>query len=184
MATYTSVSKWADAQRKKLTELEKAHGRVVGTVHAQQIVRIYEEGKRGSGGGIGQYNSTTPLYVNPKLAKNGAKLTKKGKTGQTKFKNGKPHKSAYFPSYKAFRGSQGLETGFVNLDLTGQLKLDHSNSLQPQGDTWIAGTKNPANTKKLNGAIDKYGVDVFKISQDERKLLIDTLRKEREAIGI
>lgn len=182
MATYTSVNKWADAQRKKLTELDKAHGRVVATVHAQQMVRIFQEGERGSGGKIGTYSNNKPLYVNPKLVPK--KFPTKGQKGATKFKNGKAHKTGYFPNYSAFRKSQGRQTSFVDLKLSGQFQSDLANSLQKQGDTWITGTKNPANTDKLNGAIDKYGVDVFKITQDERKLLIDTLKKEREAIGI
>lgn len=182
MAVYKSVNKWADAQRKKLTELDKAFARTVATVHAQQMVRIFQEGERGSGGKIGAYNNNKPLYVNPKLVPK--KFPLKGKSGKAKFKNGRAHKTGYFPNYAAFRKSQGRQTAFVDLKLSGQFQSDFASSLQKQGDTWITGTKNPHNTDKLNGAIDKYGVDVFKVSTNERKLLVDTLKKEREAIGI
>lgn len=182
MATYKGVNAWAEAQKKKLTELDKAFGRTVATIHADQMVRIFQEGERQSGGKIGAYNTTKPLYVNPKLVPK--KFAPKGKDGEVKFKNGKPHKTGYFNNYKDFRQSQNRQVGFVDLKLSGQLQSDITNSLQKQGDTWIAGTKNPANTAKLEGAIDKYGADVFKLSKEEREKLVDILTKERLEIGI
>lgn len=188
MATFKSAAAWGEALKKRITELDAAFGRVVATVHGEQVHRIFEQGESGSGDKIGTYDTSKPLYVNPKNApkkfKPMGKPSGNRKRGETKFKDGQDHKTRYFPNYKSFRDSQGRQTAFVDLKLSGQLQSDYANSLQKQGNTWVAGTTNPVNTGKLEGAMEKYGADVPKLQEDERKLLTDTLREERIRIGV
>lgn len=83
--------------------------------------RIFEEGKASDGGTIGKY-STDPIYVNPADSPRsfGANI---GKTGKSKFADGKPHQTRYFPGgYEQFRDKIGRPTNVVNLQLTEDLK--------------------------------------------------------------
>lgn len=113
---------------------------------AQIKQRIHGEGQAADNSDIGQYNKTTPLYVNPlnspksfkPLGKNAVYNIKEKKfvdfdnvhieykkvlkKGQHKFVNGKDRKTKYFPSYDAFKTEIGRnEIGKVNLFLFGGL---------------------------------------------------------------
>lgn len=83
--------------------------------------RIHEQGLAADGSDIGQYDKTTPLYVNPLNSPKSFPV--KGKTGKTKFeKTGLPHRTRYFESYNEFKTYIGRnELGKVNLSLSGQL---------------------------------------------------------------
>ncbi|MDB5283614.1 MAG: hypothetical protein JWO06_2689 [Bacteroidota bacterium] len=135
------------------------------TIHKQQVKRIFDEGKK-AGGNIGQYSST-PLYAVKTEFKTG--FQPKGKSGALLFKNGKPHKSMYLrEGYKELKQVQGLESGFVNLTLSAQLKNDFANSLSITGDEVISGVSQP-NTGKAEGLEKKYGDDLFTLSDDEKE---------------
>lgn len=147
------------------------------STHAKVTQRIFVDGQEGDGNKIGSYESTKPLYVSPSKAPR--KFTPKGVDGKSKFKNGKPHKTGYFESYKDFRGKMGRETGFVNLKMTGNLQSDFRSSLTKEGTGFfVAGIGRPENLGKVAGIIDKYGEDVFKLQKDERELLIQTIEDE------
>jgi hypothetical protein len=165
--------------RKNLNEIlqnNKPLAAAVATTHAEQMQRIFTKGKDSTGGNIGAYNSTDPLYVNPNTAPR--KFPKKGKTGKTKFKNGNDHKTGFFSSYKAFRASQGRQTSFVDLVLSGQLRSDVSNSLtRLNSNVWVTGTKNSANSEKAAGAEAKYG-NIFNLNTDEKKEFKEVLKFE------
>ncbi len=138
----------------------------VASVHADQMERIFVDGKGSDNGRIGSYNTTKPLYVSPEISPK--TFPKKGKTGETKFKNGRDHKTGFFNSYKEYRQKQGRQTSFVDLKLSGQLQKDISNSLtKVTPNKWVTGTKNSKNSDKLNGAEDKYG-KIFSLSKPEK----------------
>lgn len=123
------------------------------SVLAIQSERIFTKGQN-SDGATHQYNSTDPLYVNPKDSpgkkfkprgkpkkegqKGATKITTKIKFGGRGFSSGKSskvesereRKTKWFPSYKAYREEIGFKTNFVNLQLSGELKSDFEN---PQG---------------------------------------------------
>lgn len=181
-----------DDMKRKLSQMDKAFGLAVHSTHAQYMQRIFVEGRRASGGRIGQYNAVNPLYVNPKnaprkftpLGKGSTRATAKGllTTGRkSKFKNGNPHKTRWFNSYRDYRQFEGRESGFVNLVLFGQLRSDLANGIRRvEPGRYVVGVKNPKNANKLAGAIDKYGEDVFYVSKEERQTL-DTVFQEEAA---
>ena len=170
-------------QRYKDIVSNKPLGIAVAAVHEKMVKRIFEDGKNGNDGKIGAYDTSEPLYVSPN--KSPKSFPVKGKTGKTKYKNGKPHKTGYFTSYKAFRQKIGREVSFVNLSLFGQLKRDFSNSLQRvNNNKWISGTKNNKNSDKVDGAVDRYGREVFQLTKDEKKLLLGIIKIERIKIGL
>lgn len=173
-----STEEYITKLRTKLRELEqnnKPLARAVATVHAEQMERVFVKGQATTGS-IGSYNSTKPLYVNPKTAPRN--FPTKGKTGKTKFDNGKSHKTGFFTSYKSFRASQGRQTSFVDLKLSGQLQRDMSNSLtRLNPSVWVTGTKNKANSKKAEGAEAKYG-NIFNLSKTEKEDFKEVLRDE------
>lgn len=146
----------------------------VSEVHSRQVKRIFNTGINGDGGKIGSYDTKDPLYVNPDDSPK--KFPTKGKTGQTVFKSGKKHKTGYFDSYKAFRQAISRETGFVNLRLTENLKLDFTNSLTLMGGMYVTGTKKKENSDKVNGAIDKYGASTFQLSDNEKSIFIESVK--------
>lgn len=174
-----STEEYIQKLRTKLNELTHNNvplARAVATTHADQMQRIFTEGKDSTGAKIGQYNSTDPLYVDPKTSPR--RFPTKGKTGETRFKNGKAHKTGFFSSYKAFRASQGRQTSYVDLKLHGQLQSDMSNSLTRLSPAvWVTGTKNRKNSKKAEGAEKKYG-NIFNLTKDEKEDLKEVLRDE------
>lgn len=164
--------------RAKLNDLvqnNKPLARAVASVHADQMERIFVDGK-GVSGNIGVYNSIDPLYVSPKTSPK--KFPTKGKTGKSKFENGENHKTGFFKSYKAYRSSQGRQNSFVDLKLSGQLQKDMSNSLtRISPSIWVTGTKNKINSEKAEGAEKKYG-NIFNLSKDEKENFKEILRDE------
>lgn len=162
----------------------------------KQSLRIFTEGKNSSGGAIGQYNSTEPLYLNPKTSegsfKVGGKPNDKGKRSRKKVsvqkfagfsknslkdvgkKTKVDRKTRWFASYKDYRAEIGRESGFVNLDLGGELKLDMEN---PQSGVptptkvneheYIVQLKRQLSIKKVEGQEDRYG-KIFNLTQSEK----------------
>ena len=119
----------ADIQSNDIPLRLAAYGSV-----AEVSLRIFTQGGNANGGAIGQYNSSDPIYLNPKKAFGGSKLgTPRGKNGDTQFKNGKPHATVYLDSYKDYKAILGKPSGggFVNLELSGDLKSDFENGKVP-----------------------------------------------------
>lgn len=98
-----------------------------------QSRRIFLEAKNASGSAIGTYKDRE-LYLNP----NGKNYPKgkvksfpaKGKTGDSKFKNGNPHKTGYFSNWLAYKKTigQNKNTSGVNLSWTGDLQRNWANA--------------------------------------------------------
>ena len=145
----------------------------------KQSKRIFTQGRLTDGSQIGQYNSTTPLYLNPAKTFNASMLgPPKGKTGRTKFESGKKkgqdHKTIYVESYKAYRQKIGRETAYVNLELSGDMRSDYEN---PQNGVptpeklntheYLSIMKREINRKKASGQQARYG-EVFFLTRNEK----------------
>lgn len=149
--------------------------------HVKMVERIFEKGENAEGSGIGKYNSTDPLYVNPNDSPK--KFPTKGKPskdkpGKTKFKNGESHKTGYFESYKAFREKVGRETDHVNLNLFGNLQNDFGKGvIKLSNEAYISRVSQGDNLDKIKGAEGRYG-DVFKLTKVEREHFKDVLEFE------
>lgn len=129
---------------------------------AEMAERIFVKGGNSAGSQIGQYNSTTPIYINPNQSPK--KFPTKGKSGNTTFADGTPHKTGYFESYKAFRGAIGRRTDTVNLQLTGDLKSDLENPVRGVPtptriniNEYQVQLNRDINIKKREGLEKKYG---------------------------
>jgi len=109
---------------------DKAKIAGVNYLKARYTTRIFTEGRKTDGGGIGRY-STTPTYVSiaGSRAKYGSQvrtsaLSPRGKNStDSTFKNGRSRKSQYFEDgYAGFRAQVGRQTERVDLNLTGNLR--------------------------------------------------------------
>lgn len=141
---------------------------VADYLKASNIERIHEEGKAVNGSNIGRYDTTRELYINPKKAVRNIGQPK-GKNGQTKFKNGKPHKTVYNRNYKDYRNKAGRRIDKVDLNLTGKLQSEFN----------FVAVKNKADlgfTTEYGGTIsealeDKYNKKIWGVSkEDERQI--------------
>lgn len=172
-----TTKEWIDKQKKLLKDLvEKNKPLEVAakSVMALQATRIFKEGKKSDGSQIGKYDTTTPFYINPdyspRASANKAKgikgLKRTGKDGESKFKNGKAHKTSYQKSYSDFRKNIGRQNTKVDLTLSGDLQSDFRNaqvgsvSVKPKrisASEYQVVIKREINQKKMEGMEDKYG---------------------------
>lgn len=143
--------------------------------------RIFLQGLNASGEKIGEYGNN-PLYVSGS-ARPAPKKPLKGKTGESKFKNGKEHKSKYFTNFYAYKKDvgRGQVLSTVDLFLTGDLHKDwagvESITQPPKVNKLNANTYvEYLNDLSLN-KISRYG-NVFNISNDERKKFYEVYQFE------
>ncbi len=160
---------WIREQKKRIGSFTACVGSAIVSAHSQQAQRIFGQGLDSIGGDIGAYNNTDPLYVNPRVAPKS--FAPQGKYGDTTFKNGKPHKTKYFSSYKSYRQNQGRRTDRVNLNLSGDMFKDYASSLTRRGNVWVSGFKRPLNADKFDGALEKYGSVVWMLSESELNII-------------
>jgi len=155
------------------------------SAHTLMVKRIFVDGQTANGGGIGQY-STEPIYINPVTTPTRNKKgfnPLKGKNGNTEFKTNpdRVRKTSYFEGWKGFREVQGLKTGKVNLNYTGDMFMDFANAANPNitgSETftplyvsineYMAAFRQPLNTKKASGNEQHFGVTIFKLTQAEK----------------
>lgn len=169
----------------------------VNNVHTAQLNRIFDTGVKAIGP-IGAY-STKPMYADAKQFSNAAAFTgmgkprvqnartgtKNGKSNNTAgyFKNGKPHKSMYLQNgYRQLKSVQGLQASFVNLSYTTALRNDIAQSLTGTGQEYISGVSNTANAQKLNGLLEKYGNDLFALTEEEKNTFSVSVGKKINSI--
>ena len=145
MATYTPES-FQQHLSEKLRSLKIAEEIVypVATATMDKMrQRLFQTGTQGDGSKTGNY-STEPIYASKSQFKNTGGFSPTGKKGTQKTtvsyktKSGKvrtkkvaiksdhtERKTMYLPGgYKEFRHVQGMETGFVNLQYSGDLFTD------------------------------------------------------------
>ncbi len=162
--------------------------------HAMQVTRIFVEGKNSNGDQIGQYNDTTPIYADPnttpgrsfdpqgKVSNFSAKKKDSG-TGNT-FKNGKPRKTKYFPSYKSLKQVIGQESNFVNLEYTGDLKSDFSNHgqvIKVNNHEYVSGVRE-LNALKIEKHEDHFGAKIFEHTKSEIAEFFSVAGKEHSLL--
>lgn len=144
------------------------------TAHADMVERIFTRGDAADGGKIGSYDTKDPLYVNPKNSP--VNVAPKGKTGKRVFDNGKPHKTAYFQNYKAYRANIGRPTATVNLDLFGRLKQEFENSMRRiSNSSFEARSRTSESTDKALGNQSRFRKPIFAATQAERDTFRDVL---------
>lgn len=159
IADLSHVTSPANVERAGLTSFARHHA------------RIFEDGKNANGGPIGQY-STEPTYVNP--ANSPRTFPTRGKGGQSKFKNGKPHATRYFPDgYKGFRSINGRPTNVVNLKLSGDLSRSYVPGLTRRG--YAFGFISKAFSEIADGNESRFNAEIFAASDEEIDIFINTL---------
>jgi hypothetical protein len=155
---------------------------VTNEIIARQENRIFNKGIGGNGSQLGKY-STRPTYIS--LSQMPRKVSPKGKFGETKFLNGKIHKSAYFnQGYSEYKKAMGKGNGGnVNLWLSGRFRKGFANSANPvkmitKGFSIIYSIKvtgaNPDN--KLNALFNKYPL-AFKFTKGEKAYVLKRFRE-------
>lgn len=140
----------------------------LGAIETHRVManRIFIEGKNANGQKMGRYNSTTPIYVNPKDSPR--KFAPAGKPGNKVKKQ--QRKSKWFASYRAYRSFLGKQTDPVNLNLFGLLQSDFVSGLSGRGTEYVSVLKNPFNQKKKRGLEKRFGAKIFSASEKEKEL--------------
>jgi len=175
-----------------LQNIAVAAGRIM---YAEFVSRIFQRGVAADGSSIGKY-STKPAYFSPnqrgkggvvkprialprtRVAKGGRvpSLTPIGKSGQTVFKNGKPHKTAYIAiGYSGFRKAFGRQNQQVDLNLTGSLFLSIQLALTKKGIVLYFATQGEA--AKGRGAEKRFGKAIFDVTAQEKAVFDNEIRR-------
>lgn len=187
-----TTEQFIQKQNERIAEIVKNNRPLMKAVYSivgDQAIRIFQDGKNSNDAKIGSYNSSNPLYVNTSK-RAPIKNAPKGKTGQSKFKNGNTHKSTYYNSYKDFRSKQKRESGFVNLRLTNELQSGFSNVKISTSSTSVPEARpikvnahhyklevKDNNVKKVIRLEKKYG-KIFNLTKKERAKFIQALQSE------
>lgn len=171
--------------RKVVNKFEKALETIVdeklmieigSTIQANTLERVHEDGLDSNLQNIGQYDTITPIYINPDKAprKTASKakgiegLKRAGKYGDTKFKNGKPHKTAYNANYKALRNKIGRRIDKVDLNFSGKLSKEFG--LEVKGRNVVdLGFITTYGTEVGNSLEKKYGKRIWAASENDLK---------------
>jgi hypothetical protein len=172
-------TEFADKLRLQVAELvTKNVPLLIASTSTQSEIatRIFIRGEATASGKIGNYNNTTPLYLNP----NNPKVFGMSRIGSPgKFKNGKEKKTVKttYKGYKAFldRPSGGA---FVSLELTGDLKSDFTNNVSIGSKDILNRVSvneytcelSDINRLKAEGNEGRFGRDIFKLSNGEKDL--------------
>lgn len=144
--------------------------------HAMMLERIFEKGQMPDGSQIGVYDYKNPLYVNPENSPKA--FPKKGKNGDTKFSDGKPHKTGFFESYQEYRKKIGRQTSKVDFTLSGLFKSDCSRAVVKISDLrYESKVSTQRSSDILDGIEDKYG-NVFSLSDKEKENFAETIKFE------
>lgn len=162
-----TTMEWLNKQKAKIKKAaEVATEKAARQTHLTMANRIFIEGKNTSESNIGRYNSTDPIYVNPRNSPR--KFTPAGKPGS----NVKKSKRAtrWFASYRDYRAAAGRETAKVNLNLFGLLQSDFVTGFSGNGLVYTSVLKNTINQKKREGLEKRFNAKIFSISKDEQAL--------------
>ena len=173
-----NLNQYIELEKKRLAELLASNKPVFFGSQAALVGlsrRVFMQGKNADGSPIGDY-SQKDIWINPnKMRVRNKKgfVPLKGKKGNTEFKSdpARKRKTSYFEGWKGFRETQGLRTGFINLNYTGDLKSDIENPIDgiptpikiSEGKYKVA-IKRDENVKKYPG-----WTEALKFSQAEIK---------------
>lgn len=187
MANYTPAEYIKELERRKKS-IKKANiiKDCAFVAHVSQVTRMFEDEKGGDGGPLVDSYSTKYLTVgkaNTPRRPSGKKLEfVPFSKSQRAAHGGKKGYYAYvFPDgegYNAFKKAIGRGM----FELFGHLKRDFATSLTRYQDHFVSGTRNEANTKKVESLVEKYGEDSFKLTQEERKQYNECVANKLNAI--
>jgi hypothetical protein len=180
--TYDDYIKKVNKQITNLQRLQITQSAVMD-VKTMIDKRVFKDGLRSDNVPIGRYGGK-PFYLSPdsspvalgKKEKKTQTFLLKGKNGNTKFKNGKPHKTAYFQDYGAYRRATGRQTNTIDLRYTADLQKDFGASMQVLNGNWVLGTNRRINTVKMLGNEKRFGV-IFDLSNKEKTYYITIVKK-------
>lgn len=82
----------------------------------------------------------------------------------------------YSKKYGELKSKLGRNPGYVNLELTGQMKADYG--LVANGNEYGFGFQNSFNAEKMGWMQDKYNKGIAHLSDSELDLFTDTLNNE------
>lgn len=174
---FAKMQRQAEQLAKKNLPLEIA----ARTTHALITDRIFHQGKNTAGSSIGNYNTTSEMWVADKDLRRAG--THRGKTG-------KPTKTSYYKSYKDLKRQQGF-SGKVNLRLKNELQSDFANAsiaenndapprpntIKVNANEYQIVLRKQINVDKKEGLEAKFGV-IFKHTKKERKVFHTVAKKE------
>jgi hypothetical protein len=152
------------------------------TTHALITNRIFHEGKNSADSRIGNYNTSTELWVSDENLR---------RAGNHRGKTGKPTKTSYYKSYKALKQQQGFNANVVNLRMKNELQSDFANAKIAEGNDsppkpntikvnpnlFIISLRKQINVDKKEGLEKKYG-KIFSHTKAERKEFHRVAKKE------
>jgi hypothetical protein len=102
----------------------------------------------------------------------------RGNTGPGQFKNGKARRSMYLQNgYQQLKSVQGLESSFVDLTYTGDLRNDLTENLVATESGFTSGVSSETNAQKIAGLMTKYGDDLFDLTEDEKQFFKTTVKQ-------
>lgn len=151
-------------------------------VIAEYKNRIFVEGYTTNGTPIGQY-STKPFYQNPNSLKgvSSAGVKPIGKTGQSRFKNGKQHKTRYLPQgYKELRELTGRQSEKVDLNFSGS--LEKSIKVVQEGERAVIRYTSAKEAEIMEGNETRFGQVIHELSKEENELGLDVAVNELRVI--
>lgn len=178
--TPTEYAQKLEKQINEILTVNRPFALGVASAHAAMTLRIFTAGEDVNNSQIGQY-SKKGLYINPDKAviRNQSGFTNKGKTGKSKFEDGREHVSTYFEGWKGFREAQGLETGKVNLNYVGELKSDFERPAKKiDVNQYEVSLDKEIDNLKARGNEAHFNKVIFTPSQKEIQKLIETTEKE------
>ena len=169
-----------DNKLKKASDVSALQRTIATYLMASNLRRIHNNGLNVDGKMIGSY-SVKPMYMNPKyspkkfepVGKNGRTYFKTNKADRRKFESaygvrmsGKKHQTRYFRAgYFGFRALIGREIGFVNLQLSGKLKLDWG--MIQEGKNYVIGFRSSYGTNVSEGNELHFGCQIWGISKKD-----------------
>lgn len=179
-----SIAEYIASQKERFENIQNGEALEIAVrdTHAKQVQRIFVDGKNSDDSHIGKYNTTDPIYVNPK---NAPKNTPpRGKYGQTTFAHGiknfnrDKHKTTYFESYSEFRQEQEREYTFVNLNLFGNLKSAFANGLFKVSEReWVVAISEDK-FDILIGQENRFGASIMELTKEEHDNFIDVIKEK------
>lgn len=133
---------------------------------------------------IGQY-SFSSFYINPNSPQlfgvNSSAIKPMGKYGDTKFKNGKAHKTKYLADgYSELRNLTGRQNAFVDLNFSGS--LFNSVKVIEEGNVSKVAYTVASEVDKMEWNEIRFGKDISTVSENEQKVGAEAAQLEFLAI--
>lgn len=171
-----TIEEYITKQQKRINQVRiKAYKIAVFDTHRVMANRIFNEGEAANESLIGSYNTTKPLYINPKNAPRS--FPTGGKTGNKR--NGGRHKTAFFNSYRDFKRTIGQPTDRVRLKLFGRMQSDFVTGIRKVSNVeYTTSFKDKINLKKSRGQEARFGKAIFKFGDTEIKNMDRVMRLE------